>query len=168
MIFTAFLTSFVLFGTPALPPLQWSIFAAQAPSEARAQSGFHLGSMAELAVVNENVNAMISPERTPLPPVGNGWRVWPVAGWCGDYAVTKRHDLMVRGWPSAALLLAEVITADGQHHAVLVVHAPTVGWLVLDNLTWDILPTSLVHYPVVRIQSEFDPQVWFAAKELPR
>jgi predicted transglutaminase-like cysteine proteinase len=45
----------------------------------------------------------------------------PSSGDCNDYAVTRRHDLIARGWPARSLLLAEVITSWGEHHLVVVV-----------------------------------------------
>ena len=51
--------------------------------------------------------------------------------------MTKRHELMARGWPARSLLLAEVVTNWGEHHLVLVVRTRTAD-LVLDNLDADI------------------------------
>jgi hypothetical protein len=35
----------------------------------------------------------------------------PKAGDCNDYAVTKRHQFLTRGWTARALLLAEVLVS---------------------------------------------------------
>ncbi|WP_240543982.1 transglutaminase-like cysteine peptidase [Bradyrhizobium canariense] len=70
--------------------------------------------------------------------------MFPSAGNCGDYAVTKRHLLLRLGWPSSSLLLGEVtIRTTGEHHLVL---------LVLDNLSGIIiqLSESLDNYVFLR------------------
>ena len=69
------------------------------------------------------------------------WLINPSHGDCNDYAVSKRSELLARGWPTRALLLSEVVTAWGEHHLVLVVRS-SAGDLVLDNLTTQIRPWS--------------------------
>jgi hypothetical protein len=63
----------------------------------------------------------------------------PKTGNCNDYAVTKRHELLSRGWPSRALLLAEVIVPSGERHLVVVVRVKQ-GDFVIDNRNADIRP----------------------------
>jgi predicted transglutaminase-like cysteine proteinase len=116
---------------------------------------------AELIQVNQQVNRDITAQSDLI--IGTqDWSVHPKMGACYDYAVTKRHDLLARGWPSSALLLSEVVTAAGEHHLVLVVRT-TQGNVVLDNLDPNIWKAETVHYQWVRIQSKRNPKFWLAA-----
>ena len=87
------------------------------------------------------------------------WLISPDRGDCNDYAVTKRHELLDRGWPARALLLSEVVVSSGEHHLVLVVRTRS-GDLVLDNLTSQIKPWSRAPYRWVRIQKPNDSRLW--------
>jgi predicted transglutaminase-like cysteine proteinase len=87
--------------------------------------------------------------------------VAPKAGDCNDYAVTKRHDLLASGWPSRALLLAEVIVPSGEHHLVVVVRVKE-GDFVIDNLNANIRPWNKTQYQWVRIQTPSNPAAWSA------
>ena len=65
-------------------------------------------------------------------------------GNCVQYALEKRRELITRGWPSGALLLATVVTPNRNRHLLLVI-ATTEGDWVLDNLVsgitrWNDLP----------------------------
>ena len=76
--------------------------------------------------------------------------------------VTKRHLVLRSGWPSSALLLAEVIIrASGEHHLVLLVREGRAV-LVLDNLSPVVTPLvdALDRYTIVRTESGADPQRW--------
>jgi predicted transglutaminase-like cysteine proteinase len=66
--------------------------------------------MLDLVAVNAQVNAAIRPEPNLAGLAEEKWLVSPASGDCNDYAVTKRHDLIARGWPADSLLLAEVVT----------------------------------------------------------
>src|SRR5258708_38595363 len=83
----------------------------------------------------------------------------PDRGDCNDYAVSKRHELLDRGWPARALLLSEVVTNSGEHHLILVVRTRS-GDLVLDNMTAQIKPWSRANYRWVRIQSPNSSRLW--------
>jgi predicted transglutaminase-like cysteine proteinase len=86
----------------------------------------------ELNEIDREVNHAVIPEKT----IGYGttdWIIAPSSGDCKSYAITKRHQLLVRGWPSRALLLAEVSLPTGEDHLVLVVRMADID-LVLDNL----------------------------------
>ncbi|WP_424578784.1 transglutaminase-like cysteine peptidase [Bradyrhizobium sp. USDA 241] len=48
--------------------------------------------------------------------------------------MSKRHELLRRGWPARVLLLSEVVMRSGEHHLVLLVRTSS-GDFVLDNLT---------------------------------
>jgi predicted transglutaminase-like cysteine proteinase len=115
----------------------------------------------ELNTVNREVNRDIVPEVT----AGNGateeWLISPPAGDCKDYAITKRHELLARGWPSRALLLSEVVVPSGEHHVVLVVRMKDVD-LVLDNLNANVRPLAVMYrqYQWVRIETQQNPKFW--------
>jgi predicted transglutaminase-like cysteine proteinase len=163
---TAILLALVAMSIPAsadavLAPFGWSIFADNHPSEAKADGRPSLEwtaqQYAELARVNARVNRGIRPD--PGKQEITAWSIWPPAGNCTDYAVTKRSELLARGWPASNLLLAEVVIPTGEHHLVLLVHGNS-GNLVLDNLTPAILPQRYRSFAVVRMQSASDPNLW--------
>lgn len=129
--------------TTALAPIAWTIFAQGAGSPSR---GDWIG------IVNRYVNHGIDPEQSPPPGPETPWHIWPKAGWCHDYAVTKRYELMLRGFAASELLLCECIAPDGEHHMVLL-----VGGVALDNLTDELRP---MRYPIVRVQSSANPDFW--------
>jgi predicted transglutaminase-like cysteine proteinase len=106
---------------------------------------------ADLKAVNLSVNRSIAPDRDPRRSPIDPWLINPTHGNCSDYAVSKRHALIKRGWPARTLLLSEVETSWGEHHLVLVVRTK-VGDLVLDNLTAQITPWTRAPYLWIRIQ----------------
>jgi predicted transglutaminase-like cysteine proteinase len=114
----------------------------------------------ELNKVNREVNRDIVPDPT-LGPATEEWKISPLSGNCHDYAVTKRHELLVQGWPSRALLLAEVIVPSGEHHLVLVVRTKDAD-LVLDNLNANIVTAAMTRYRYqwVRVESPLNPRFW--------
>jgi predicted transglutaminase-like cysteine proteinase len=113
----------------------------------------------ELRTVNKSVNASIVPESNTAGLAGEKWSVNPSKGDCNDYAVSKRAELLKRGWPARTLLLSEVVTAWGEGHLVLVVRT-SVGDLVLDNLTPHIRPWTRAPYRWVRMQTPKNPNFW--------
>jgi predicted transglutaminase-like cysteine proteinase len=115
--------------------------------------------LAELESVNRSVNSSIRPERNEEGLAGEKWLLSPASGDCNDYAVTKRHQLVARGWPARAVLLSEVVTVSGEHHLVAVVRADG-GDLVLDNLTDRIMPWHQTSYQWLRIQTPGNPVYW--------
>jgi predicted transglutaminase-like cysteine proteinase len=152
---------------PVLAPFAHTRHCVQYPNECRVRRmPFRGGKLAltekrraELTAVNAEVNRSIKPQRNPLGVAGEEWRIAPKAGDCNDYAVTKRHELLARGWPSRALLLAEVILPSGEHHLVLVVRTKESD-LVLDNLNANIRPWNKTQYRWVRMQTPSNPSVW--------
>ncbi len=114
---------------------------------------------AELAKVNHAVNRAITSQVNGNGVMQEEWLISPREGDCNDYAVTKRHELLVRGWPSRSLLLTEVVIPSGEHHLVLLVRTRD-GDLVLDNLNPNIRLVSQVHYQWVRAQQEQNPKFW--------
>lgn len=113
----------------------------------------------ELTQVNREVNRAISPQANEAGVLAEEWLISPRTGDCNDYAVTKRHELLDRGWPSRSLLLTEVVLPSGEHHLILVVRTES-GDFALDNLAANIRPVSQIHYGWVRAQSEKNPRFW--------
>lgn len=127
----------------ALAPIGWTLLQLNGKPPSRTEA---------IEIVNRAVNHGIDPEQGPAPGPETEWRIWPKAGWCHDYAATKRYELMLRGFKTSELLLCECIAADGEHHMVLLVDG-----LALDNLTDQLKP---MHYQIVRTQSAANPDFW--------
>jgi len=156
----------IRFDTPTLAPMAYTQFCLRYPLECRTGKMFRggpvrlsVGRRLELSRVNDVVNAHIVPEANLQGLAGEVWLIGPDRGDCNDYAVTKRHELMVRGWPARALLLSEVVTVAGDHHLVLVVRTFD-GDLVLDNLTDKIKPWFKMPYRWLRIQKPGVSRLW--------
>ncbi|MGB6538900.1 MAG: transglutaminase-like cysteine peptidase [Xanthobacteraceae bacterium] len=115
----------------------------------------------ELNTINRQVNRSIVPQAHFGDVASDQWYVSPSAGDCADYAVTKRHELLARGWPSRSLLLAEVVVPSGEHHLVLVVRMKDVD-LVLDNLNANIRTVAMTRrqYRWVRVELPYNPKFW--------
>jgi len=156
----------IKFETPTLAPMAYTQFCLRYADECRPRMTFRGGPVRltaerwdDLKEVNQTVNEDIAPERNELGLAGEKWLINPDRGDCNDFAVSKRHELLKRGWPARALLLSEVVTRSGEHHLVLVVRAKS-GDLVLDNMTSQIKPWSKVPYRWVRIQLPTDTRLW--------
>jgi predicted transglutaminase-like cysteine proteinase len=155
-------------GAPALPPIAHTRFCLQYADECEVR-GIDLRRRnivltpelwKELNTVNREVNREIIPQPNEGGVMAEKWLVSPPTGECHDYAVTKRHELLARGWPSRSLLLAEVVVPSGEHHLVLVVRLMDLD-LVLDNLNANVRPIGMTRYQWVRIESPYDPKYWF-------
>ena len=149
--------------TPTLQPMQFTAFCLDYPADCAPTLGKPVEELDshELEVVNALTNAAI----VPLNVRTRRWQIYPEEGACGDYAVSKRHALLERGWPSARLLLAEVILQeDGRHHLVLVAR-DRIGIWVLDNLQSRLATMAEFErrYVLVRVQSASDPRIWDTA-----
>ncbi|MCJ9734181.1 transglutaminase-like cysteine peptidase [Bradyrhizobium sp. PRIMUS42] len=151
------------------PPLSFSQFCVQNPEDCQRHEDRRIRDFRssiqrwrELAEINSTVNFSIAP-KDPLESRSDAeWQIFPYDGNCGDYAVTKRHLLLRSGWPSSALLLAEVvIRTTAEHHLVLLVREGRAV-LVLDNLSPVVTPLvdALDRYIFVRAESGVDPQRW--------
>ena len=157
----------IAFAAPALPPFAYTRFCMQYPADCIGSHNHFRprpialteARLAELGEVNRNVNRSIRFERNDGGIASERWVISPKAGDCNDYAVTKRHELIARGWPARALLLAEVVTSWGEHHLVLVVRTRG-GDLVADSLNYEIKPWSQARYQWVRIQTPAKPTFW--------
>jgi predicted transglutaminase-like cysteine proteinase len=161
--------------TPTLAPLAYSRFCITYPEDCRAPQVVFRGPRPvvltaeraqDLIEVNREVNREITPRADAGTVIDEHWRIAPQAGACHDYAVTKRHELLAKGWPARSLLLAEVIVPWGEHHLVLVVRT-NAGDVVLDNLTASIRSWSRAPYQWVRVQSPSNPNNWMTAARKP-
>ena len=157
----------IRFNRPSLAPMAFVRFCMKYPRDCEIR---HMAfrprpvvlsptQKAELAKVNHAVNRAIMPQANGNGVMQEEWLISPREGDCNDYAVTKRHELLVRGWPSRSLLLTEVVIPSGEHHLVLVVRTRDGDW-VLDNLNPNIRLVSQVHYQWVRAQQEQNPTFW--------
>lgn len=157
----------IKFETPTLAPMAYTQFCQRYAGECElTHSRFRGGAVrltegrsADLVEVNRSVNQNIRPERNERGLAGETWLIGPDSGDCNDYAVTKRHELLNRGWSAQVLLLSEVVTNSGEHHLVLVVRTSS-GDLVLDNMTSQIRPWGRAPYRWVRIQMPTDSRLW--------
>jgi predicted transglutaminase-like cysteine proteinase len=157
----------ISFSNYTLPPMAFTQFCLRYVNQCKPQRIVFRGGPVglteerweELTLVNGRVNASIVPERNLEGLAGEKWLIAPARGDCNDYAVTKRAQLMKRGWPARALLLSEVVVPWGEHHLILVVRT-SMGDLLLDNLTGQIRPWSRAPYQWVRIQSPNNPNYW--------
>ncbi len=160
----------ISFDTPALAPLAFMRFCLHYADDCKftevadRSEPVELTEVrrAELVQINREVNRAISPQANLGGLMAEEWLVSPAEGDCNDYAVTKRHELLALGWPSRALLLAEVVVPSGEHHLVLVVRTRQDD-LVLDNLNWNIRSVSQIRYRWVRIEQANNPKFWSTA-----
>jgi len=160
---------YIKFDQPTLAPMAFTMFCLKYKDECKPRPQhivFRGGRlkltaerMVQLQQVNEQVNSAIRPEPNLEGLRGEKWLLHPASGDCNDYAVTKRHDLIAKGFPARSVLLSEVVVPWGEHHLVVVVRTSS-GDLVLDNLTGHILPWSKKSYRWVRIQTPKNPNYW--------
>jgi predicted transglutaminase-like cysteine proteinase len=163
---------FIRFDAPTLAPMAFTQFCLKYPGDCKSgrllfgDDRIELNEMrrSELDSINRTVNLSIHPERNKDGLAGEKWLLGPLRGDCNDYAVTKRHRLITRGWPARTVLLSEVVTVSGEHHLVTVVRT-NGGDLVLDNLTDRIMPWSHTPYRWVRIQTPKNPNYWASVSE---
>ena len=162
----------IRFDAPTLAPMAFTQFCLKYPSDCKSGRLLLEGDRielndtrrSELETINRTVNSSIRPERNENGLAGEKWLLSPLRGDCNDYAVTKRHQLIARGWPTRTVLLSEVVTVSGEHHLVTVVRT-TNGDLVLDNLTDQIKPWSRTPYRWLRIQTPKNPNYWASISE---
>lgn len=158
----------------ALPPIGHTDFCRDNPGDcARREPSSLFGLLAESALyenldaVNRWVNSAIVPAHEASPEnIGSKWFVLPYSGNCHDFAVSKRHELLKMGWPSSALLLAEVELKTGERHLVLVASLRGRKF-VLDNLSPTVLPVQDVRdYSWIRMESARFARYWVKASAL--
>jgi predicted transglutaminase-like cysteine proteinase len=156
-------------GDNVLAPVAHTIFCTKYPRDC-SRSGASLTYFTvdpvdlyrQLDAVNREVNAAIEPAPANADK-SRGWELFPSQGDCNDYVVSKRHELLKRGWPSSALQLAEIIIPEtGEHHLVLVANARGNSF-ILDNLKFTPVPLAeSFDYHWVRIESSLDPGFWIS------
>lgn len=162
-------TNRLSFDSPTLAPMAFTRFCMQhaadceQPSARSSRNDLNEPLWTELQTVNRDVNRTIIPQTNDRGVLAENWLVHPEAGDCNDYAVTKRHELLRRGWPMRSLLLAEVGTRRGAHHLVLIVRMD-IGDFVLDNLNPNIVSVSQSSYRWIRAQSPTRPKLWLTIK----
>ena len=96
---------------PTLAPMGHVIFCARQPSQCRSFGRSVVAMTAvkkqELNRINTSVNHSIRPANdTSSNGWADTWSVAPQSGDCEDFALTKRAELIARGWPSRALRIA--------------------------------------------------------------
>ena len=149
----------------ALEPFAHVMFCTKLPSECRAGGGEDVVGLSaskrrELTDVNRRVNRQIVGQNDSAGEMGGDvWSLSPTAGDCEDYAITKRHELIRRGWSANALRLAVAKTSWGEGHLVLVVRT-SEGDLVLDNLTNRIRNWRQTGLRWELIQAAGNPRIW--------
>jgi predicted transglutaminase-like cysteine proteinase len=164
----------IAFGAPVLAPVAHVRFCIQYPWDCDVHRKWlppynvklTPERLRELVEIDQDVNRSIVPHPNQDGVLAERWLLSPMSGECHDYAVTKRHEILVRGWPSRALLLAEVETRGGERHLVLVVRVEDSD-LVLDNLSAYIRPWTRTPYQWVRIQSPDNPVFWSSLARAP-
>jgi predicted transglutaminase-like cysteine proteinase len=160
-------TARIRFASSLLEPFAHTRFCLQYRNDCRRRQMIFRGGgavltpqrWAELNAVNKAVNDAIVPERNDGGLDAERWLISPRAGDCNDYAVTKRHHLLARGWSARDLLLAEVVVSSGEHHLVLVVRT-RLGDFVVDNLDPVVHAWAATPYEWVRIQTPGNPRFW--------
>jgi predicted transglutaminase-like cysteine proteinase len=163
----------IAFEEPTLAPIAHTVFCMRYRDDCEVQKvdfrkrniAMTVDRLNELNTVNRQVNRDIIPEPNLGGLATERWLVSPPAGDCNDYAVTKRHELLERGWPSRSLLLSEVVVPSGEHHLVLVVRMKDGDEmrdidLVLDNLNANLRPIAITPYKWVRMESPSNPKYW--------
>ncbi len=120
--------------------------------------------MNDLIKVNNSVNRSMR-ERTDraLYRVADKWAIGQKAGDCEDFALTKKAQLVAKGWPSSALLVALATTRAGLEHAVLIARTDH-GDLVLDSLRSDIRGWSPSLYRWRTVQAPSEAWNWYAIR----
>ena len=149
-------------GGYTLPPFSFVKFCLDYPGDCPKSAGpsrirLTSGRMAELSSVNRAVNRSIRPK--PDTSALRYWKLDVDAGDCNNFAIQKRHELMRRGWPAAALALTVAKTPWGEGHLLVTVRTDQ-GDLVLDNLRSSIVSWRSTGYDWIMRQSERNPQYW--------
>eukprot|EP01035_Chromulina_nebulosa_P009773 gene9773-13186_t len=103
----------IKFDAPTLPPMAFTQFCMKYADECKPRRMVFRGGRvkltserwADLREVNREVNSAIRPEPNLAGLAGEKWLIGPQSGDCNDYAVTKRHELIARGWSPRTVLL---------------------------------------------------------------
>ena len=157
----------IVLNIPSIEPLAHTRFCLSQPDECQTKmlsedpQQFKLtpDRWTDILSVNNSVNRLIKSNPRTHRLLDEKWTISPKIGKCHDYAVTKRHQLIARGWPPHTLLLAEVETSTKERHMVLVVRGFEVD-LVLDNLSAEVRTWAETPYRWLRLQSQNNPRFW--------
>jgi predicted transglutaminase-like cysteine proteinase len=149
-----------------LAPMGHVIFCTKMPSQCRsfgkAVVRIDQAKKRELRIVNSKVNRSIRAVNDKgKSGWADTWTVSPRSGDCEDFALTKRAELIKRGWPSRALRIAVAKTSWGEGHAVLIVRT-NEGDMVLDNRRSSIVPWHKAGLKWLKIQSPNNAKRWLA------
>jgi predicted transglutaminase-like cysteine proteinase len=139
-------------------------FCTRNPGQCRGKgsaSGAHLsrGSWRMLQQVNLKINRSIRPTSDRRRGKADHWTITRNQGDCEDYALTKRSELIKRGWSPSSVLMATVRDRKNRPHAVLVAHTNR-GDFVLDSQTGKIKPWNKTGYKWLKRQSRSNPRKW--------
>ena len=107
-----------------------------------------------LSQVNRTVNRTVRPRDDNFVLVGDDWRrPTDGAGDCEDYALEKREQLRLRGFPSAQTFLAVVYSREAGLHTVLVATVEGRDY-VMDNRSPWVLPWRDAPYEWVKREAQ--------------
>lgn len=117
----------------------------------------------ELDAVQTAINTTVKPREEPA-------HVWdyPTDGYgdCNRFALAKRKELIARGWPQEALLLATATTERGEGHLVVVARTDQ-GDLVLDNRLAPVVDWTALPYHWISVQNQRNPLQWVSILSQP-
>lgn len=158
-------SKFLVARANTLAPMGHVAFCMKNPSQCRMSGAATVRldkeRLADLRTINLRVNRRIHARNDTKSGFGDSWTLAPRSGDCEDFAITKRFELIRRGWPSRSLRLAVARTPSGEGHAVLVVRT-TGGDLVLDNRRGQIVPWNQAGLTWLKIQSQSNARRWQA------
>ena len=159
--------AFAATGGKSLPPVGWTQFCSDNPSDCRTGTMPAVNVVLDAALwrqmvkINGAVNRDIDPvtdeeqwgsvERWSYPTTGKGD--------CEDYVLEKRARLVKAGWPLQALLITVVRDKKGDGHAILTVRTDR-GDFVLDNQNPKILTWTKTGYQYIKRQAQDDQNRW--------
>ncbi len=155
------------------PPIGHVAFCRNEPGECARHGGRQSVRLTaqnwhDLVTINTSANQRIRPVTDQeFYKTLEHWTLPQSAGDCEDYALLKRQDLVRRGWPTGALLVAVVFDEIGDGHAVLVVRTDR-GEFVLDNRTDEVRRWDRTSYRFVKRQSVTNPRRWVAVSDTRR
>lgn len=161
-------------GKRTLAPFAHLVFCQQFQSECRKGTSTGVAQMnkarwRELREVNDRFNRSIEPVED-LAQYGKRdvWKIGVKRGDCEDYAMSKRQQLIAKGWSPSNLLLSVVLDTNGGVHAVTIVRT-NEGDFILDNLTSKIRKWNRTGYTYIKRQSVENPRIWMnVANGLPQ
>lgn len=114
----------------------------------------------QLVAVNNAINTAIIPETDEAQyKVAELWTYPDGFGDCEDYALAKRKALIEDGWNPSTLMIAVVMQANGEGHAVLMARTDR-GDLVLDNQDGRVLVWNQTPYQYLKRQSQANAASW--------